>query len=82
MEAGGEAVAARIGELWASPFHTASVHADQEILRATGKAVAVEIGGLMGDARLTVNAGSAVLGAGRTMPCSRRGLETGGSSMR
>ncbi len=51
VETGGQAVAARIQELRASPFYKVSLDVEQEISRSGGRTTAIEIGQLIVDPR-------------------------------
>jgi WD40 repeat protein len=52
VEAGGEAIGARIEELRASSFYHVALRVEQEIQRVVGKATALEIGHLVSEPRL------------------------------
>jgi hypothetical protein len=51
VEAGGEATAARIEDLRASPFYQVALLVEQEIQRVEGEATALEIGRLVSESR-------------------------------
>jgi len=52
LEQGGSAIGIRIDELKVSPFHNVALYVEQEIRRVKGEVTGLEIGRLVGDARL------------------------------